>query len=258
MYQVAYTEHHPAGSPISEALMHGGFIVQQRECPVRCTEIGSMDLLLAVSGGLYPRANPHLASLHTLGAVRSLARAEFGIFASARRTPEAVMAAVHERFCASMHTSHPELKAGTTLATLHLRRGKVTCLSVGDVRAYRCMPDGELGQLSRGHTFAQSMRDRGELQGDLVTDLRLHRAEHALFTDTEAGSPPAHRRTAVTSVGDTFALLSREAWVHLDGETLSQFLALPNLREAVQDLRDALLDCQGVGAFSILSARYRG
>lgn len=258
MYQTVYTQHHPSTAPLGESLMLGGFIVQQRECPVRCTEIGSMDLLLAVSGGLYPRANPHLASLHTLGALRSLARAEFGIFASARRTPEAVVAAVHERFCASMHSSHPDLKAGATLATLHLRRGKVTCLSVGDVRAYRRTPAGELEQLSRDHTFAQSMRDRGELQGDVVTDLRLHRAEHALFTDIEAGSPPAHRRTAVTSVGDTFALLSREAWVHLDGEALSRCLALPDLREAVQDLRDALLDCQGVGAFSILSARYRG
>lgn len=256
MYQTAYTQHHPSTSPLSEALMHGGFIVQQRDCPVRYTEVGSFELLLAVSGGLYPRANPHIASLHALGAVRTLAHDEFGIFASARRKPEAVMAAVHQRFCASMQATHPDLKAGATLATLHLRRGKVTCVSVGDVRAYRYTHTGELEQLSRDHTFAQSMRDRGQLGGEAVTDLRLHRAEHALFTDAEADPPPSHRRTAVTSVGDTLVLLSREAWTRLDDQVLLQCLVLPDLCDAVQALRDALFAVQGVGSFSIIAARH--
>ena len=256
MYQTAYTQHHSSKKPLSEALMHGGFIVQQRDCPVRYTKVGSFELLLAVSGGLYPRANPHIASLHALGAVRTLAHAEFGIFASARRKPEAVMAAVHQRFCASMQATHPDLKAGATLATLHLRRGKVTCVSVGDVRAYQYTHTGELEQLSRDHTFAQSMRDRGELGGEVMTDLRLHRAEHALFTDAATDPPPVHRRTAVTSTGDTLALLSREVWARLDGQTLSKCFARPSLRDAVQALRDALLECDGVGAFSILAARY--
>ena len=194
--------------------------------------------LLVVADGMGGHEAGELASAATVGAVVSALRAGGEIDTALGLLADAVITS--GEYIADVVARNREFAGmGTTMTALTLCNDKVAIAHVGDSRAY-LLRDGELQQLTKDHTFVQSLVDAGEITRDQAAihprrNLMMRAIDgiHAVDVDLSV-------REART--GDRLLLCSDGLCGVLSDEAITAALATPDIVNAVSRLIDETLD----------------
>jgi serine/threonine protein phosphatase PrpC len=153
--------------------------------------------LVAVADGMGGHAGGEVASTIAITALTSTQINE-----------NSLLTITKEIDLASLNRSNaqPELAGmGTTLTALHLNKGSVELLHVGDSRCY-AFTDGKLNQLSHDHTVMQELIDQGRITPEeAVNHPQRSLLTHALMGDS--GIEPVIQ-IYPAKLGDQFLLCS--------------------------------------------------
>lgn len=117
--------------------------------------------LLVVADGMGGHAAGELASSATVAAIVAAAGATNNAQEVLSELAEAVIVS-GEHIADIVAADNSRAGMGTTLTALALREERIAIAHVGDSRAY-LFRDGELQQLTKDHTFVQSLVDAGEI-----------------------------------------------------------------------------------------------
>lgn len=128
---------------------------------------------------------------------------------------------------------------GTTMTALSLRGDRVVIAHVGDSRAY-LFRDGELQQLTKDHTFVQSLVDAGQITREQAAvhprrNLMMRAIDgiHAVEVDFSVRE---------AKVGDRFLLCTDGLCGVLDDAAIAAYIGTDDLASAVSQLIDTTLD----------------
>jgi protein phosphatase len=128
---------------------------------------------------------------------------------------------------------------GTTLTALALREDRVAIAHVGDSRAY-LLRDGELQQLTKDHTFVQTLVDSGEITKEQAAvhprrNLMMRAIDgiHAVEVDLQVRE---------ARVGDRFMLCSDGVCGIIDEAKILEVLGNTDPTMAVTSIIDAVID----------------
>jgi protein phosphatase len=117
--------------------------------------------LLVVADGMGGHEAGELASAATVAAVVAAASSTVGADEVLNQLAEAVITS--GEYIADVVASNRDLSGmGTTMTVVALRKGRIAMAHVGDSRAY-VYRDSELQQMTKDHTFVQTLVDSGEL-----------------------------------------------------------------------------------------------
>lgn len=119
--------------------------------------------LLVVADGMGGHAGGDVASSLAIGELAPLDEESHGSDVL-QRLREAVMAA-HRELLDRVHEEPQLTGMGTTITALLRTGGRLALAHIGDSRAY-LLRDGELIQITRDHTFVQTLVDEGRLTPD--------------------------------------------------------------------------------------------
>ena len=197
--------------------------------------------LLVVADGMGGHAAGELASASAI-ATMSEVEPEAGNEADTlERLADAVVVA-SERI-ADVVSEHPQFAGmGTTLTALAWLGddpARVAVLHVGDSRAY-LLRDGTLTQLTKDHTYVQSLIDSGELS---VAEAATHPRRNLLMRAIDGvhhAEPDLSVREA--HLGDRYLVCSDGLCGYVDDELIQTHLELPDQIAAVTALVDAALE----------------
>jgi serine/threonine protein phosphatase PrpC len=153
--------------------------------------------LVAVADGMGGHAGGEVASTIAITALTSTQINENSLLTITKEIDLAIL---------NRSNAQPELAGmGTTLTALHLNKGSVELLHVGDSRCY-AFTDGKLNQLSHDHTVMQELIDQGRITPEeAVNHPQRSLLTHALMGDS--GIEPVIQIYPV-KLGDQFLLCS--------------------------------------------------
>ena len=153
--------------------------------------------LVAVADGMGGHAGGEVASTIAITALTSTQIDENSLLTITKVIDLAIL---------NRSNAQPELAGmGTTLTALHLNKGSVELLHVGDSRCY-AFTDGKLNQLSHDHTVMQELIDQGRITPEeAVNHPQRSLLTHALMGDS--GIEPVIQIYPV-KLGDQFLLCS--------------------------------------------------
>ena len=188
--------------------------------------------LLVVADGMGGRAGGEVASSI---AVRTIAQRlceftpfvvkkrenPFGTVMNLRRDLIAAMAASEDSILEAAQRDAQQRGMGTTLTLAYVVWPRLYLAHVGDSRCY-LYRDGRVEQLTKDHTVAQQLADRGVEVGD-ASELH-HMLWNALGANANHGSEPEVVR-AQLRLDDTVLLCSDGLTKHIEPETIAQVLA---------------------------------
>lgn len=197
--------------------------------------------LLVVADGMGGHAAGELASAAAIATMSEVEPSGSADAATLERLSEAVVT-TSERI-ADVVAAHPQFAGmGTTLTALAWLGDsppRVAVLHVGDSRAY-LWRDGELTQLTRDHTYVQTLIDSGELTAEEAA----HHPRRNLLMRAIDGVHHAEPDLSVREarLGDRYLVCSDGLCGYVDDAQLSAHLALPDQIAAVTALVDAALE----------------
>ena len=197
--------------------------------------------LLVVADGMGGHAAGELASAAAISTMSAVEPATTNESDTLERLSDAVLT-TSERI-ADVVSAHPQFAGmGTTLTALAWLGNtppRVAVLHVGDSRAY-LWRDGELTQLTRDHTYVQSLIDTGEL----TPQEAAHHPRRNLLMRAIDGVHHAEPDLSVREahLGDRFLVCSDGLCGYVDDAQLGRHLALPDQIAAVTALVDAALE----------------
>jgi serine/threonine protein phosphatase PrpC len=153
--------------------------------------------LVAVADGMGGHAGGEVASTIAITALTSTQINENSLLTITKEIDLAIL---------NRSNAQPELAGmGTTLTALHLNKGSVELLHVGDSRCY-AFTDGKLNQLSHDHTVMQELIDQGRITPEeAVNHPQRSLLTHALMGDS--GIEPVIQ-IYPAKLGDQFLLCS--------------------------------------------------
>ena len=153
--------------------------------------------LVAVADGMGGHAGGEVASTIAITTLTSTQINENSLLTITKEIDLAIL---------NRSNAQPELAGmGTTLTALHLNKGSVELLHVGDSRCY-AFTDGKLNQLSHDHTVMQELIDQGRITPEeAVNHPQRSLLTHALMGDS--GIEPVIQIYPV-KLGDQFLLCS--------------------------------------------------
>ena len=199
------------------------------------------DQLLVVADGMGGHAAGELASSAAIATMSEVEPAGLGDVEALERLSEAVVAA-SERI-ADVVSANPELAGmGTTLTALAWLGGeppRVAVLHVGDSRAY-LLRDGEMHQVTRDHTYVQTLIDSGRITAEEAT---RHPRRNLLMRAID-GVHPAEPDVSVREAraGDRYLVCSDGLCGYVTDPDIARLLALADPTAAVTALVDAALE----------------
>jgi len=159
----------------------------------------------------------------------------------------------NERIYRESRRMGPGTVMGCTTVVLAACRGEYACLWVGDSRAYR-LRDGRLEQLTRDHSLAQELVDRGE-----VTAAEAPRHPAARRITRAVGAQPSVRidecRGEIRD-GDVFLLCSDGLLLEVDGDEIAAILSDASYDRAAQALLDLSLQREVRDNVSVAVVRF--
>jgi len=197
--------------------------------------------LLVVADGMGGHAAGELASAAAISTMSGVEPGASNEADTLERLADAVVT-TSERI-ADVVSAHPQFAGmGTTLTALAWLGNtppRVAVLHVGDSRAY-LWRDGELTQLTRDHTYVQSLIDSGEL----TVEEAAHHPRRNLLMRAIDGVHHAEPDLSVREahVGDRFLVCSDGLCGYVDDAQLGTLLALPDQIAAVTAMVDAALE----------------
>lgn len=128
---------------------------------------------------------------------------------------------------------------GTTMTALALREDRIAVAHVGDSRAY-LLRDDELQQMTKDHTFVQSLVDRGEITKEQAA---VHPRRNLMMRAID-GIHPVDVDLSVREAkpGDRFLICSDGVCGVISDDQIEELLQTEDLTVAVGDIIDAVLD----------------
>jgi protein phosphatase len=199
------------------------------------------DELLVVADGMGGHAAGELASAAAIATMSEVEPAGLGDAEALERLSEAVVS-TSERI-ADVVSANPELAGmGTTLTALAWLGGdppRVAVLHVGDSRAY-LLRDGELRQITRDHTYVQTLIDSGRITAE---EAAYHPRRNLLMRAID-GVHPAEPDVSVREArkGDRYLVCSDGLSGYVTDARIAELLALADPTAAVTALVDAALE----------------
>jgi protein phosphatase len=199
------------------------------------------DQLLVVADGMGGHAAGELASAAAIATMSEVEPAGLGDVEALERLSEAVVA-TSERI-ADVVSANPELAGmGTTLTALAWLGGeppRVAVLHVGDSRAY-LLRDGEMRQVTRDHTYVQTLIDAGRITAEEAT---RHPRRNLLMRAID-GVHPAEPDVSVREAraGDRYLVCSDGLCGYVSDPDIARLLALADPTAVVTALVDAALE----------------
>jgi serine/threonine protein phosphatase PrpC len=204
-----------------------------------------------VADGMGGHTRGDLASQHLVAAFEDIGRC--------RRPNELVAKArlrlhqANERIYRESRRMGPDTIMGCTTAVLTACRGEYACLWVGDSRVYR-LRDGTLEQLTRDHSLAQELVDRGAVSAE---EAPRHPAARRITR--AVGAQPSVRIDETRGEikdGDVFLLCSDGLPLEVDGDEISSILSSVDYDEAAQTLLDLSLQRNARDNVSVAVVRF--
>ena len=202
--------------------------------------------LIAVADGMGGAAAGDLASATAMNIVRTLDRDHDD-------DPRgALLQAVRDanRRLGEMSSNDPSVDGmGTTLEAMLWTGEHFVTAHIGDSRSYR-LRDGELSQLSRDHTFVQSLVDEGKLT---AAEARVHPHRSLLLrvllgrADNEPDIGEVEGQ-----VGDRYLLCSDGLTDMVDDAAIAEALALESIDEAADRLIELALAGGGLDNVTVV------
>jgi protein phosphatase len=194
--------------------------------------------LLVVADGMGGHEAGELASAATIGAVVSALGDGFEVDTALGLLSDAVITS--GEYIADVVARNREFAGmGTTMTALALCNEQVAIAHVGDSRAY-LLRDGELQQLTKDHTFVQSLVDAGEITREQAAvhprrNLMMRAIDGIHAVDVDLSVREAR-------VGDRLLLCSDGLCGVLGDDDIVAALATPDIVNAVSRLIDETLD----------------
>lgn len=160
--------------------------------------------LLAMADGMGGHAGGDIASSTVIGALVDLDDEALGSGEASEALLRRIAGANDE--LADMVTSDPSLNGmGTTLIAILRSRNKLVLAHIGDSRAYLAR-DGQLSQITKDHSFVQSLVDEGRITADEATGHPQRSLVTRVLTGQEDDEPDLTVREARS--GDRYLIAS--------------------------------------------------
>jgi protein phosphatase len=208
--------------------------------------------IFAVADGMGGHAEGALASATVVEALQSIGRAPTAADLLARLEDRVIRA---NRRLNELAQERGEAIIGSTLAVLLTFGGNFACLWAGDSRVY-LIRGGQISQLSRDHSEAQDLVDRGVLSAE---EARIWPRRNILTRAIGVSAEPELDLVdGSLEPGDRFVLCSDGLNVHVeDGEILG-LVDGRDPQEACDALVALTLERGGTDNVTVVVLRYRG
>lgn len=194
--------------------------------------------LLVVADGMGGHEAGELASAATVGAIVSATSSSGEADEALRLLADAVITS--GEYIADVVARNRELAGmGTTMTALALRNERIAIAHVGDSRAY-LLRDGELQQLTKDHTFVQTLVDSGQITRE---EAAVHPRRNLMMRAIDGiHAVEVDLSVREARVGDRYLLCSDGLCGVLADEVIAEHLAADDLTSAVTALIDATMD----------------
>lgn len=196
----------------------------------------AMDLLV-VADGMGGHEAGELASAATVAAVVAAASNSVGADEVLNQLAEAVITS--GEYIADVVSGDRDLAGmGTTMTVVALREDRIAMAHVGDSRAY-VYRDGALQQMTRDHTFVQTLVDSGEIT---LEQAAVHPRRNLMMRAIDGiHAVEVDLSVRETREGDRYLLCSDGLCGVIDANTISKCLSQEDLTQAVTLLIDAAM-----------------
>jgi len=193
--------------------------------------------LLVVADGMGGHEAGELASAATVAAVVVAASNSVGADEVLNQLAEAVITS--GEYIADVVSGHRDLAGmGTTMTVVALREDRIAMAHVGDSRAY-VYRDGALQQMTKDHTFVQTLVDSGEIT---LEQAAVHPRRNLMMRAIDGiHAVEVDLSVRETREGDRYLLCSDGLCGVIDASTISECLSQEDLTQAVTLLIDAAM-----------------
>lgn len=205
--QLAFAQHRGLiARSQQDALLVAGEIHQAANLAVRQLAGDPVGGLCAVADGVAISPCPQRASRAVLEALCEIGPQHDDLLQDGWIGPRLIRRHVHPALCRALAGSRRTRGSACTLALLQWRAGRFSVLNVGDSRVYRIDREGRWQQLSRDHTYFQSMVERGEIAADQYVGQLYHDLEHMLGADEAEDDFAIHWQLGDWTPDETFLI----------------------------------------------------
>ena len=193
--------------------------------------------LLVIADGMGGHEAGELASAATVAAIVAAAATSAGADEVLNQLAEAVITS--GEYIADVVASNRDLAGmGTTMTVVALREDRIAMAHVGDSRAY-LYRDNELAQMTKDHTFVQSLVDSGEIT---LAEAAVHPKRNLMMRAIDGiHAVEVDLSVRETREGDRYLLCSDGLCGVIDAQTISDALSVADLTNAVTLLIDAAM-----------------
>ena len=193
--------------------------------------------LLVVADGMGGHEAGELASAATVAAIVAAAVTSSGADEVLNQLAEAVITS--GEYIADVVASNRDLAGmGTTMTVVALRDDRIAMAHVGDSRAY-LYRDNEVAQMTKDHTFVQSLVDSGEIT---LAEAAVHPKRNLMMRAIDGiHAVEVDLSVRETREGDRYLLCSDGLCGVIDTQTISEALSATDLTHAVTLLIDAAM-----------------
>jgi len=193
--------------------------------------------LIVVADGMGGHSAGELASAATVAAVVSACESSQQVDELLTLLSDAVITS--GEYIADVVSSNRELTGmGTTLTAIAMREDRIAMAHVGDSRAY-LMRDGELVQMTKDHTYVQSLVDTGEITAD---EAIMHPRRNLLMRAIDGiHAVEVDLSVREARIGDRFLLCSDGLSGVISDEKIADALLLSDPTQSVTELIDKVL-----------------
>jgi len=206
--------------------------------------------LLVVADGMGGHEAGELASAATIAAVVAAASKSIGADEVLNELADAVITS--GEYIADVVSGNRDLAGmGTTMTVVALRGERIAMAHVGDSRAY-VYRDGELQQMTKDHTFVQSLVDSGEIT---LEQAAVHPRRNLMMRAIDGiHAVEVDLSVRETRNGDRFLLCSDGLCGVIDSNQISECLSHDDLTQAVTLLIDAAMSAGAPDNITVIVA----
>jgi len=193
--------------------------------------------LLVVADGMGGHSAGELASAATVAAVVAACESSEQVDELLPLLEDAVI--ISGEYIADVVSGNRELTGmGTTLTAVAMRDDRIAMAHVGDSRAY-LMRDGELVQMTKDHTYVQSLVDSGEITSD---EAAVHPRRNLLMRAIDGiHAVEVDLSVREARVGDRFLLCSDGLCGVISDEAIGNAMRISDPTQSVTELIDSVL-----------------
>ena len=206
--------------------------------------------LLVVADGMGGHEAGELASAATIAAVVAASAISVGADEVLHQLAEAVITS--GEYIADVVAGNRDLAGmGTTMTVVALREDRIAMAHVGDSRAY-VYRDAELQQMTKDHTFVQTLVDSGEITPE---EAAVHPRRNLMMRAIDGiHAVEVDLSVRETREGDRYLLCSDGLCGVIDANQIAQCLAAEDLTQAVTLLIDAAMAAGGPDNITVVVA----